>query len=84
VAEFAYQPTHCQKSYRVVALRKNLTKEKGNWCCSKTISVTTSISPPSGVECGDVVRWANGRCNQENVIEQLKNGAQAMKMPVGT
>ena len=26
---------------------------------------------------------ANGRCNQENLIEQLKNGARAMEMPVG-
>ena len=26
---------------------------------------------------------ANGRCNQENLIEQLKNGARAMEMPTG-
>mgnify|MGYP006368053475 FL=1 len=25
---------------------------------------------------------ANGRCDQENVIEQLKNGVNAMKLPV--
>ena len=25
---------------------------------------------------------ANGRCDQENVIEQLKNGVNAMRMPV--
>jgi hypothetical protein len=30
-----------------------------------------------------IVRGANGRCNQENLIEQLKNGARAMEMPVG-
>jgi len=30
-----------------------------------------------------VVPAANGRCNQENLIEQLKNGARAMEMPVG-
>ena len=29
-----------------------------------------------------VVGLANGRCNQENVIEQLKNGVNAMRMPV--
>jgi len=28
-----------------------------------------------------VVFDANARCNQENVIEQLKNGVQAMRMP---
>ena len=26
---------------------------------------------------------ANGRCNQENLIEQLKNGVHAMRMPTG-
>ena len=30
-----------------------------------------------------IVPTANGRCNQENLIEQLKNGARAMEMPVG-
>ena len=26
---------------------------------------------------------ANGRCHQENLIEQLKNGVHAMRMPTG-
>jgi hypothetical protein len=29
-----------------------------------------------------VVQDANERCNQENVIEQLKNGVNAMRVPV--
>ena len=29
-----------------------------------------------------IVSLANGRCDQENVIEQLKNGVNAMWMPV--
>lgn len=28
------------------------------------------------------MRRANERCNQENLIEQLKNGVQALRMPV--
>jgi hypothetical protein len=28
------------------------------------------------------VHEANGRCNQENLIEQLKNGVFALRMPV--
>ena len=27
--------------------------------------------------------FCNDRCNQENLIEQLKNGLNAMRMPVG-
>ena len=30
----------------------------------------------------DVVFFANDRCNQENLIEQLKNGVHALRMPV--
>ena len=29
-----------------------------------------------------MVKLANGRCDQENVIEHLKNGVNAMRMPV--
>jgi hypothetical protein len=29
-----------------------------------------------------VVRESNARCNQENLIEQLKNGVQATRLPV--
>ena len=29
-----------------------------------------------------IVRLANGRCDQENLIEQLKNGVAALRMPV--
>ena len=29
-----------------------------------------------------IVTLANGRCTQENVIEQLKNGVNAIRMPV--
>ncbi len=30
-----------------------------------------------------IVKRANQRCHQENLIEQLKNGVRALKMPVG-
>ena len=30
----------------------------------------------------EIVGLANGRCDQENVIEQLKHGVNAMRMPV--
>ena len=30
----------------------------------------------------EIVFLANDRCNQENLIEQLKNGVQALRMPV--
>ena len=40
------------------------------------ITTRTDLTP------AEVVELANGRCNQENVIEQLKNGVNAMRVPV--
>jgi hypothetical protein len=36
------------------------------------------------VSAGKVVRHADQRCNQDNAIEQAKNGLGAMRMPTGT
>jgi hypothetical protein len=83
VAEFAYRPTKCRRAYRVVVLKKNLVVEKGQTRlfddCRYFFYITNdrTSAPPA------IVRGANGRCNQENLIEQLKNGARAMEMPVG-
>ena len=35
------------------------------------------------VPCEEVVFSANERCDQENVISQLKNGIHALRMPTG-
>ena len=45
-------------------------------------SVTFFISPTAAIAQASKCDMANGRCNQENVIEQLKNGVNAMRMPV--
>ena len=36
---------------------------------------------PRELSAAGVVSESNRRCNQENVIEQLKNGVEAMRMP---
>ena len=46
-------------------------------------SVTSSYITNRGDYAPEqIVTLANGRCSQENVIEQLKNGVNAMRMPV--
>ena len=42
----------------------------------------SSTSPTASIRGEQIVGLANGRCDQENVIEQLKNGVNAMRMPV--
>lgn len=82
VAEFEYRPEKCKKSYRVIVLRKNLSVEKGQRRLFDDIRYFFYITTLRDRKAEKVVELANGRCNQENVIEQLKNGVNAMKLPV--
>jgi hypothetical protein len=83
VAEVGYQPTKCRKVYRLVVLRKNLTVEKGEQALFDDVKYFFYISNQNDLWPDGLVGRANGRCNQENLIEQLKNGVRAMEMPVG-
>ena len=83
VAQFEYQPTACRQSYRVVVLCKNLTVEKGQTLLFDDVRYFFYITNDRRTPAEEIVPAANGRCNQENLIEQLKNGARAMEMPVG-
>jgi len=83
VAEFDYKPTKCNRTYRVVVLRKKLSVEKGQlrlWDDIRYFFYIANIEEKSAAE---IVFFCNDRCNQENLIEQLKNGLNAMRMPVG-
>jgi len=82
VAELEYQPGKCRKSYRVVVLRKNLSIEKGERALFDEIRYFFYITNRRDLAWYEVVQDANERCNQENVIEQLKNGVNAMRVPV--
>jgi hypothetical protein len=84
VAEFAYQPAACSKSYRVIVVRKNLTHEKGEQVLFPEIRYFFYISNDAATAPEDLVFLANERCNQENLIDQLKNGVGAMRMPTDT
>ena len=83
VAEFEYRPGRCRKAYRIVVVRKNLSVEKGEQRLFDDIRYFFYITNDRITPAAGIVPVANGRCNQENLIEQLKNGARAMEMPVG-
>ena len=82
VAEFSYQPGKCEQSYRVVALRKNISKMRGEQVLFDEIRYFFYITTRTDLSPADVVRCANERCDQENVIEQLKNGVNALRVPL--
>ena len=82
VAEFEYQPGACERTCRVVALRKNISVERGEDFLFADLKYFFYITNRTDLAIEEVVQQANARCDQENVIEQLKNGVNAMRMPV--
>jgi hypothetical protein len=82
VAEFAYRPNKCKGTYRMVVVRKNISVQKGEAVLFDEIRYFFYITNRRDLTKAQVVGLANQRCDQENVIEQLKNGVNAMRMPV--
>jgi hypothetical protein len=81
LAEIEYQPSKCQRKYRVIILRKNISVQKGEKVLFDEVRYFFYITNRKD-KAQKIVGLANGRCDQENVIEQLKNGVNAMRMPV--
>jgi hypothetical protein len=82
VAEFDYRPTACRVTYRVVVLRKKLGIDKGGVRLREEYRYFFFITNDRAAAADELVLEANGRCDQENVIAQLKGGAPALKAPV--
>jgi len=84
VAEFPYQSTVCAKPYRMVVLRKNISVEQGDHRLFDEIRYFFYLTNDRTSTPAEIVFLANDRCNQENLIDQLKHGVHAMRMPVDT
>jgi hypothetical protein len=84
VAEFPYRPTACGKDYRMVAVRRNITKEKGEQALFDDVRYFFYITNDRESTAAEIVFSANDRCNQENLIAQLKSGVRALQAPVDT
>ena len=81
VAEIEYQPGKCGYAHRVVIVRKNISVQRGEKALFDEVRYFFYITNRTD-KAAKIVGLANGRCDQENVIEQLKNGVNAMRMPV--
>jgi hypothetical protein len=82
VAEFEYRPVACEKAYRVIVLRKKLIVEKGQMWLFEPDRYFFYITNDWTTPASEVVLLANDRCDQENLIGQLKGGVKALSMPV--
>ena len=82
VAEFAYRPTACKASYRMIVLRKRVEVGKGQLRLFEEYRYSFYITNDRTMTAEEVVFSANDRCDQENLIAQLKGGVHALKAPV--
>jgi hypothetical protein len=84
VAEFPYRPTACTQPYRMVVVRKNISVERGEHRLFDEVRYFFYLTNDHDTPAAEVVFLANDRCNQENLIDQLKHGVGAARMPVDT
>ena len=82
VTEFLYQPTACREVYRMVVVRKNISVEKGEQVLFPDVRYFFYITNEWDCTPAEVVFEANDRCNQENLIAQLKNAVRALHAPL--
>jgi hypothetical protein len=82
VTHITYKPSRCQKGYRLVILRKNLSVQRGERELFEDVRYFFYLTNRWELDLPEIVGHANGRCNQENVVGELKHGVNAMRMPV--
>lgn len=84
LCEFLYRPGKCRQDYRVIALRKNISHERGDNVLFEEFRYFFYITNDLTMTPEQVVNEARQRCNQENLHDQLKNGVRAFHAPVNT
>ena len=84
VAEFSYRPAKCRKSYRLSVVRKELEVYQGQQKLFDDSRCFFYINNAWGLTEEGVVGEANDRCNQENLLGQLKSGVRSLTAPVDT
>ncbi len=82
VAEFDYRPGKCTRPYRVIALRKNISRARGEHVLLEEIRYFFYITTLTDHTAEQIVDLAGERCDQENVIAQLKSGINALRVPL--
>jgi hypothetical protein len=82
VAEFRYRPVKCKRDYRVVVVWKELDVYQGQKKLFDDARCFFYISNDEEKPAEEIVFDANDRCNQENLLAQLKGGVRSLTAPV--
>jgi hypothetical protein len=83
-AEFEHRPSKAKGTYRIVVLRKLIVEESGQRSLGTSYRYFFYVTDDWKLSQQQVVAEANGRCNQENLLDQLKNGVRALHAPINT
>jgi hypothetical protein len=75
IAEVEYKPTKCEKSYRLVVLRKTISVKRGQELLFPEIRYFFYITNDREQSAAAIVFESNKRCNQENLIENFPDSA---------
>lgn len=84
VAEFVFKPRRAKREYRFIVLRKNLSVERGENVLFDEVRYFFYVTNDNEMPMEEVVRHSNLRCDQENLIAQLKGGVRALHAPLNT
>lgn len=84
VGEFEYTPKKCKKAYRFVVVIKNITVERGELALFDEVRYLFYVTNDREMSMEQVVKESSDRCNQENLISQLKNGVRSLHAPTNT
>jgi hypothetical protein len=82
VAVVDYRPTACHRTYRLVMVRQTIAVEKGQARLFDEICYRFYLSNDRQSSGRELVFKANDRCDQENLIAQLKGGTHALRAAV--
>jgi hypothetical protein len=82
VAEVAYRPVACQRTYRLIVVRQTIAVEKGQTRLFDEIRYRFTLSNDRKASVRGLVFKGNDRGNQENLIAQLKGGVHALRAAV--
>lgn len=84
IAEFEHRPSKAKQPYRIVVLRKRIIEERGQKCLGTAYRYFFYVTNDHNLTAEQVVAEANDRCDQENIIGELKNAVRALHAPVNT
>jgi Transposase DDE domain group 1 len=82
VAEVTYRPTACQRSYRLIIVRQTIQVEEGQARLFDEIRHRFYLTNDRRATPRELVFKGNDRCDQENLIAQLKGGVHALRAAV--